>query len=205
MAINLGNLHTNSRCVNGGSGKMPRGGRMLARRAMAVLALWAVLARPARAGELEYSVKVEFIERFTRFIAWPSEAFRGSDGPFALCVVGDSGMVPHFVRLARERRLQDRRVELKRLKASDDELISCHLLFIGAGERARLKQILSHVSGHPVLTVGDSEGFAQAGVIINLFLDEDGHVRFEISSAELRKSSLKVSAQLLRLARMVSE
>ena len=178
---------------------------MLARRAMVVLALWALFAPPARAGELEYSVKVEFIERFTRFIAWPSEAFRGSDGPFLLCVVGDSPMVPHFERLARERRLQERRVELKRLRANDDELAGCHLVFIAAGERPRMKQILSHVSGHPVLTVGDSDGFAQAGVIINLFLDEDGHIRFEISSAELRKSSLKVSAQLLRLARMVSE
>ena len=178
---------------------------MLARRAMAVLALWATFASAARAGELEYSVKVEFIERFTRFIAWPPEVFRGGDGPFTLCVVGESGMVAHFERLAHERRLQDRRVDLKRLRANDDELATCHLVFIGAGERGRLRQILTHVSGHPVLTVGDSEGFAQGGVIINLFLDDDGHVRFEISSAELRKSGLKVSAQLLRLARMVSE
>ena len=177
---------------------------MLARRAMAVVAMWALCASPARAGELEYSVKVEFIERFTRFITWPAEAFRGTDAPFTLCVTGESGMVPHFERLARERRLQDRRVELKRPRISD-ELASCHLLFIAASERSRLKQIIAHVSGHPVLTVADSDGFAQGGVIINLFLDEDGHVRFEISSAELRKSGLKVSAQLLRLARMVSE
>jgi hypothetical protein len=178
---------------------------MLARRAIAVLAIWALCASPARAGELEYSVKVEFIERFTRFISWPAEAFRSSDGPFLVCVVGDTAIYPHFERLARERRLQDRRVELKRARVSSDDLTSCHLLFIGAGERARLQKILARVSGHPVLTIGDSEGFAQSGVIINLFLDEEGHVRFEISSAELRKSGLKVSAQLLRLARMVSE
>ncbi len=177
---------------------------MLARRAMAVVAAWALCAVPVHASELEYSVKVEFIERFTRFITWPAEVFRGSDGPFTLCVVGDSAMVSQFERLARERRLQDRRVDLKRLRAVDD-LANCHLVFIAAAERPRLKQILSRLSGHPVLTVGDSEGYARDGVIINLFLDDQGHVRFEISSAELRKSGLKVSAQLLRLARMVSE
>ena len=162
------------------------------------------LGAPVHADELEYPVKVEFIERFTRFIAWPPEAFRGSDEPFALCVLGETPAQPFLEKLARERRLKDRRVEARRVKPTDD-LSGCHLLFVGASERARLKQELQRVSGRPVLTVADSEGFAKEGVIINLFLDEEGKVRFEISSGELRKSGLKVSAQLLRLARMVPE
>jgi YfiR/HmsC-like len=164
----------------------------------------AMVCAPALADELEYPVKVEFIERFTRFIVWPAESFHGADGPFTLCVLGDTPAQPWLERLARERRIQQRRVDYKRLKPSDD-LAACHLLFLAAGERARLKSVLARVSGKPVLTVGDSEGFAREGVIINLFFDDAGHVRFEISSAELRKSGLKVSAQLLRLARMVGE
>jgi hypothetical protein len=161
-------------------------------------------AADLRADELEYPVKVEFIERFTRFITWPPESFHGADGPFTLCVLGESAITPPFERLAHERRLKDRRVELRRLRVTDD-VSACHLLFIAAGERAHLKQVLARASGKPILTVADSEGFAREGVIINLFLDEEGHVRFEICSPELKKSGLKVSAQLLRLARMVSE
>jgi hypothetical protein len=170
----------------------------------AAVALVCALYGAALADELEYPVKVEFIERFTRFIVWPAEAFRGADGPFTLCVLGDTPAAPWLEHLARERRIQDRRVDYRRTKPSDD-LGACNLLFLAAGERPRLKQVLQRVSGKPVLTVGDSEGFAREGVIINLFLDENGHVRFEMSSAELRKSGLKVSAQLLRLARMVGE
>jgi len=173
-------------------------------RGAAAVALLAALGPPARADELEYPVKVEFIERFTRFIVWPAESFHGADGPFSLCVLGETPAGPYLERLARERRIQDRRVEYRRVKPSD-ELATCHVMFIAAGERPRLKQELQRVSGKPVLTVGDSEGFAKEGVIINLFLDENNHVRFEISSVELRKSGLKVSAQLLRLARMVGE
>src|SRR5262249_11039595 len=103
-----------------------------------------------------------------------------------------------------ERQLKDRRIEERRLKAGD-EMGGCHLLFIGASERPRLKQTVQRVSGRPVLTVGGSGGFAREGVSIKLFLDEEGHGRVEISSGELRKSGLKVSAQLLRLARMVPE
>jgi sensor domain CHASE-containing protein len=55
------------------------------------------------------------------------------------------------------------------------------------------------------LTVADSDGFAQLGIDINLLLDDDGHVRFEICANELRRSGLNVSAQLLRLARPVAE
>ena len=172
-------------------------------RALAALALVMALAARSPADELEYAVKVEFIERFTRFITWPTEAFR-PDGPFTLCVLGDTPAQPYFERLARERRLKDRRVELRQAKPSDD-LLACNLLFIAAGERARLKQVLQRVSGHPVLTIGDSEGFAREGVIINLFVDDNGHIRFEMSAGELRLSNLKVSAQLLKLARMVTE
>src|SRR5256885_4401664 len=96
---------------------------------------------PALADELEYPVKVEFIERFTRFIVWPPEAFRGADGTFALCLLGETPAQPWFERLARERRIQDRRVDYKKVKLADD-LGACHLLFIAAGERARLKQVL---------------------------------------------------------------
>jgi len=180
-------------------GRAGRGGLAALLAGACVLAASTVVA-----DELEYPVKVEFIERFTRFISWPSEAFHGPDAPFTLCVLGESAISPYLERLARERRLKDRRVEVKRLKSAD-ELPACHLAFIAAGERPRLKQILTHSSGRPVLTVGDAEGFAKEGVIINLFLDEEGHVRFEISPGELRKSGLKASAQLLRLARMVSE
>ena len=168
---------------------------------LAVAAL-IVGAPGALAGELEYPVKVEFIERFTRFIVWPPDAFHG--GPFTLCVLGETPAQPHLERLAHERQLKDRRVEYRKVRPADD-LTACNLLFIGGGERARLRQEIQRVSGHPVLTVADTDGFAKEGVIINLFFDEDGHVRFEIGSAELRKSGLKVSAQLLRLARMVGE
>jgi YfiR/HmsC-like len=177
-----------------------------ARRGRVALALVLLVGAAAdvRAEELEYPVKVEFIERFTRFITWPAESFRGADGPFMLCVLGDTAITPPFERLARERRLKDRRVELRRLRATDD-VSACHLLFLAGGERTHLKQVLARASGKPILTVADSEGFAHEGVIINLFLDEEGHVRFEICSPELKKSGLKVSAQLLRLARVVSE
>jgi hypothetical protein len=173
-------------------------------RATAGLVLLAGMTAAAstRADELEQAVKAEFIERFTRFVDWPMQSMH--DAQFVICVIGETPMEPHLLRLAHERRIKDRPVELRHLKAGAD-VSGCHVLFIAPGERARLKQILAHSAGRPVLTIGDAEGFAQQGVLINLVVDDDGKVRFEICSTQLRRSGLNVSAQLLRLARLVEE
>jgi len=155
----------------------------------------------AFADELEYPVKAEFIERFTHFIEWPASAFEGPDAPFVLCVVGETPMAQYLQRLAEHRRIKSRQVELRALKPNAD-LSACHLLFIAADARPYLKQILARVEGRPIVTVADSEGFARAGVLINLLLDPEGRVRFEISPHGARRCALTLNAQLLKLARL---
>jgi hypothetical protein len=177
------------------------------RRWTAVIALAALVAgvsAPVCADELEYRVKAEFIERFTHFIDWPPAALESSERPFMLCVVGDSPLTSYLERMAHERRIKEHRIELRRIKTLP-EGAGCHLLVIGSGERPRLRQILSHVINHPVLTIGDADGFAKEGVLINFVVDDEGRVRFEICSTELKRSGLKVSVQLLRMARVVME
>ncbi len=53
-----------------------------------------------------------------------------------------------------------------------------------------------------VLTVADTKGFLESGGIIN-FLMEDKKVRFEINVTAAKKSKLKISSKLLRLAKRV--
>ena len=176
-----------------------------ARVAVAVLIIVGVPAS-LRAGppELEYAVKAEFIERFTHFIDWPAAVLGPSDAPFVLCVVGESPLLPYLEAIANARRIKNRRVELRRLKPSGD-FSACHLLYIAADERQQLKLILGHTDGLPIVTVADTEGFGRAGVLINLELDAEGRIGFEISSRGARKSALTFNAQLLRLARLAQE
>jgi hypothetical protein len=178
------------------------------RRWTAGLVLAALLAGTASvcaADELEYRVKAEFIERFTHFIDWPAGALDPAGArPFVVCVIGESPLTSYLDRMAQDRRIKDRRIDLRRIKGPT-EAPGCQLLLVGGSERPRLHQILGAVSGRPVLTVGDSEGYAREGVLINFVVDDEGRVRFEICAHELKRSGLKVSVQLLRMARVVSE
>src|SRR5262249_25938951 len=118
------------------------------------------------------------------------------DEPFALCVVGANPFGDYLERMAEKRRMKNRRIALKMVGAEGTE--HCHLVFIARGEAA--KPVIGHTTGKPILTVGDTPGFADAGVLINFYVVENT-VRFEINLPESKKSQLRFSAKLLELGK----
>jgi hypothetical protein len=53
-----------------------------------------------------------------------------------------------------------------------------------------------------ILTIGESDGFAEIGGMIN-FIIVRGTLRFEINVAEVNRSGIKLSSKLLRLGKIV--
>jgi hypothetical protein len=82
-------------------------------------------------------------------------------------------------------------------------LKGCDTLFVSSSEKKSLTAILEAVKGSGVLTVADMEGFLDAGGMINLLLDPDRKICFEINLDATRQSGLEVSSKLLRLAKRV--
>lgn len=146
----------------------------------------------------EYQVKAEFIERFTRFIEWP----RGTpNGPFIIGVLGTDPFRGFLDKMATGRKIKGRPIEIRRFRDLA-AVESCHVLFISSSERGRLPAVLTRTASHPILTVADSEGFASSGVLVNFYTSGDT-VRFEMNEAAIERSGLRVSAKLLKLARLV--
>ncbi|MBW3671299.1 MAG: YfiR family protein [Acidobacteria bacterium] len=151
----------------------------------------------------EYALKAEFIERFTRFVDWPEDrVFRtGHDGSFVIGIVGEDPFGPHLQRLARSRRIKGERIQIHGIIEPED-VVKCQLLFISESEKSRLRAILAQAGGRPILTIGDTPGFAEAGVLINFYLDGD-RIRFEINETAFARSGLHVDTKLLKLARVI--
>jgi hypothetical protein len=59
------------------------------------------------------------------------------------------------------------------------------------------------LKGIDVITVGDTVGYANKGVMINFFL-ENNKVRFEINIDMFKQKNMQVSSKLLSLAKIVS-
>lgn len=173
-------------------------------RLLAMLTLgWA--ASPAHgqpAPAPEYQAKAAFLYNFTKFVEWPARAFAGAASPINLCVVGEDPFGAALDAI-QERQAQGRPLAVKRLHALP-QAGTCHLLYFCPSEERHVRQWLAALKGQPLLTVGEVERFAENGGVINLVI-EDRRVKMDVNVDAAQRQGLKISSQLLRLARIVSE
>lgn len=165
---------------------------------VALLSCLAPAADAAAAGE--YQVKAAFLYNFARFVDWPSSAAGGAS--FVLCILGDDPFGGEINVIA-GKAVGGKTLQVRRL-ASAAAVSSCQMLFISASESGSLGQALAAARGRPILTVGDTPGFAERGVAINLYVDQS-KVRFEINLDAAKRAQLNISSQLLKLARITKD
>jgi len=78
-----------------------------------------------------------------------------------------------------------------------------HLLFVADTDPAAARRALAAVESRPVLTEARRSGFAESGGMIGFRVTPDGRVTFDVNLANAERSGLRVSSQLLRVARVV--
>lgn len=161
----------------------------------------AVFAAEKSPGMAEYQVKAAFLFNFTKFTDWPASAFTSTNAPMVIGILGDDPFGKTLEDAVTGEVVQDHPLVFKRLRA-DEDLRGCHVLFISRSEKDRVAKVLEKLKGSPVLTAGDTKDFAERGGIVNLLLVQDT-VKLEINQSAAEEAGLKISAKLLKLARIV--
>ena len=153
----------------------------------------------------EYLIKAGFIYNFAKFVEWPSTAFADQDSPIVIGVIGVDPFGSLIDRIVEDKKIGSRGFVVKRFRWGKDlkDLKDCKILFVSASERAHIDEILQLVKGLPILTVGETPGFAERGGIIRFTL-EDNRVRFEVNVEAARHADLNISSRLLTLAKIIS-
>jgi hypothetical protein len=172
---------------------------VLRTRALLVAALLLLPGALAAQTAPEYDVKAAFLYNFTKFVDWPASAFPDAFS-LKLCLLGEDPFGRSLQAVAGEQ-VGNRKLAVMRTD-SLAKTGGCQILFISRSERERLPQVLAMVKDSPVLTVGDTKGFADQGVIVNFIL-EGSKVRFEINTEAAERAGLKVSSKLLQLAKRI--
>jgi len=149
-----------------------------------------------------YAIKAGFIYNFTRFIKWPpgSNSYE-KNNKYNICVVGENPFGSILHRLEEKYRFKEHPLKIK-LDVSLNEFQGCHILFVSFSERFNVEQIVGQAKDFPVLTVGDTEGFAERGIDISLLVVKN-RVKLEINKQCLDAKSFKVSSELFDLATLV--
>ena len=147
----------------------------------------------------EYEVKAAFVYNFIKFVEWPLRGQGGNvtEETVRLCVLGDLPDKAPFEALEGQE-IMGKRLSLVFLREPEASP-ACQILFLPSSVSNRLSEVLDVLQGQPTLTIGDTEGYARRGVMINMYLDSK-RVRFEINAETSGAAGMRISAKLLNLA-----
>lgn len=148
----------------------------------------------------EYQIKAAFLYNFAKFVEWP-EAMADPGKPLVIVVFGKDPFGPILEHTVWGKRINDRPLVVRRT-TRPEEVVPCHILFVGSAEKDRLAEILKLVRNSGVLTVSEVENFLELGGAVK-FVTEENKVRFAINIKAARRSGLSISSRLLSLAKVV--
>jgi YfiR/HmsC-like len=152
----------------------------------------------AAAEDAEAKIKVAFLFNFAKFVSWPEPEF-SAQPTITICVSGESSLDNALAGL-KGKSAQGRNVVVKR-DVKLNQLASCHVVFICSADSTHVSKILNEV-GKGVLTVSDIPAFVESGGVIGLSVS-DNKVAFDVNLDAAQQADLKISAQLLKVARGV--
>ena len=172
-----------------------------------LLATWVIASSAPHSGvraqsPSEYQIKAVFLYNFAKFVEWPSDP-GGNPGPISICVLGDDPFGGTLDEAIKGKTVNGRELVARRYKQVK-ETTTCQIVFISSSDKKVLRSILERLIRPGALTVGETEGFAQLGGVINLTL-EDNRVHIEVNVDAAERARLKISSKLLNLAKIVRD
>lgn len=180
-----------------------QGSRLIRRASLLIMVLCIVPNTPSSYGalsgeEVEYPAKLAFLFNFTKFIEWPPGSYRSPSAPLVICIAGHDPFSLVTENELRTRTVSGHPIEIRTLRPTDT-LSGCSMVFIPVTDRDHADNVLRGLRGSSTLTVGEIEGFAARGGIINLTVKRS-RLHFEINQLAAERAGFKISSKLFSLA-----
>jgi len=148
----------------------------------------------------EPELKAAILANMLLFVDWPTRSAQAADR-LRLCYLADSPVASALLQLD-GKRIKGKPLQVVRTDAAS--AADCHALYFSPADDGALTSSAAGLRTSGVLLAGDSPGYMQRGVMLNLELVA-GRVAFDIDLRAARQSGLSVSSKVLRLARLVVE
>jgi hypothetical protein len=147
-----------------------------------------------------YEDKANKLKPITRFVTWPPRSgMNDTSKLFKIAVIGENFFDNHLDKTYKKKTLKNKRVTIRYI-SKIQEINDAHLLFISKSMKQNISDIISYTKNKPILTIGDTKGFHQAGVHINFFYDRL-RLSFEINEEAALSAGFNISYHLLKWAK----
>ena len=165
-----------------------------------VVLILTLLDGSSQAWASDASIRIGFLLNFGRFTEWP-DATLGATQPMTICLApGDEEMEVEIGAVERQM-IQNRPVRALKVKYPG-ELSRCQIVYLPLESPVAVKEWLAAAERAATLTVSDRPDFNQQGGMIELVQVTDRY-RFDINLAATKQANLRLSTNLLKLARSV--
>ncbi len=151
----------------------------------------------AQRASREYEIKAAFLVNFVRLTQWP-----GGDtaSPRTICVLGESpfgNALSALDGMSAGQGTIETRADVKISEAH-----TCSVLFISSSEVTQIPSVLESLAGRSVLTVAETQGFAESGGMVAMPVRRN-KIFLKLNISAVREAGLFMSSQLLGLAEVV--
>ena len=164
--------------------------------ALGLLGPASTLALPSDYAEIRQA----FLLNFARYVVWPESSLKPA-APLRFCLApGDAELSAKFENLTRQS-VEGHAIQVKLLLRPADAA-ECHVIFIPAEVTGPVAAWIGAARKTNALSVSDAPEFVEAGGVIGL-VEVGGRFRFDVNLGVARQADLRISSQLLKLARVV--
>ncbi len=166
--------------------------------ALTGLAILGSVSARAEDGVREHQIKAAFLYNFAKFIEWPENAFAAGNAALEFGSFCGDDFNAELATIVKERKINAHPLRVRAMTTPQDAA-SVQVVFVCREQEMQFPAVRRATSGRPILLVGESQAARDGGAAIN-FVVVDDKVRFEIRVDGAERASLKVSAQLQKLA-----
>lgn len=149
----------------------------------------------------EASLKAAFLHNFVKFTEWPEDVLAPA-ATIVMCV-GNPEVAMALEHAVSGQRINDHSLSVRRVPPGEPAA-GCAAAYLTGVDTRLLPGVLATFAQTGTLTVSDDLRFAERGGIVGLFV-EDGRMRFAVNVSAAARSRLRLSSQLLGLARIVKD
>jgi len=153
-------------------------------------------------GAHEAGLKAKLTYNLARFAQWPASTFSSPNDPLVICVAHASEAVAAAFTELEGQPVAGHRINV--VLRPEGAIRPCQVLFVQDMGARGGPQWPAFAAGAAALTIGDSEGFAARGGMVEL-VNVNDTMRFDVNLKNLRSAQIGLSSQVLKLARQVRE
>ena len=164
------------------------------------VALSLLVGNPAQASDhgdnAEDLIRSAMVFNFCKFVQWPETDL----DTLVLGVMVDPGENPDFSSI-QGKAVNQSHITVRQIESPDD-LAGCQVVFIPKGHKDKLQGAFAAAQAESILTISEIDGFCSQGGMIQL-VERRGKMRFFINKEAAGDSQLRLSSQLLKMAKLV--